>query len=106
MTTINSYDNFRHPKLFQEEWASGGRLVIDTWVDTGCLGKHAYVEEFIIGKTVSATRFSPSLGKLDNLPYAHMLYTYDHHDRTTLIIKHNNTIYLGGDMEDSLCSPI
>ena len=52
------------------------------------------------------TGFSPSLGKLDNLRYAHVLYAYDHRDGTTLIIEHNNTIYLGGDMEDSLCDPI
>ena len=55
---------------------------------------------------MSATGFSPSLGKLDNLRYAHTLYAYDCRDGTTLIVEHNNTIYFGGDMEDSLCNPI
>ena len=43
---------------------------------------------------------------MDNLHYAHVLYAYDHQDGTTLIIEHNNTIYLGEDMEDSLCNHI
>ena len=57
-------------------------------------------------KMVSATGFSPSLGKLDNLPYVHVICAYDHHDGTTLIIEYNNTIYLGKEMEDSLCNSI
>ena len=89
--------------MSQEEWSQGGKLGIDSWADIGCPGRHAYVEEFIVGKTVSATGCSPSLEKLDNLHYAHFLYAHDHQDGTTLIIKHNNTIYL---VEDSLCNPI
>ena len=92
--------------MSQEEWNKGGRLGIDSWADTGCSIRHAYVEEFVVGKAVSATGFSPSLGKLDNLRYVHVLYAYGHQDGTTLIIKHNNTIYLGEDMEDSLCKTI
>ena len=92
--------------MSQEEWSQGGRLGIDSWADTGCSGRHAYVKKFVVGKTVSATGFSPFLGKLDNLCYAHVLYAYNHWDGTTLIIEHNNTISLGEDMEDSLCNPI
>ena len=106
LTSFQLHDNFKHPRLSQEELDQGGRLGIDSWADTGCSGKHAYVEEFVIGRTVTATGFSPSLGKLDNLSYAHVLYAYDHHDGTTSIIEHNNTIYLGEQMEDSLCNPI
>ena len=54
----------------------------------------------------SATGFSPSVRKLDNLPYVHVLYAYDHRDGSTLAIEHNNTTYLGGEMKDSLCNPI
>ena len=32
----------------------------------------------MLGKTVTATGFLSSLGKLDNLPVAHVLYAYDH----------------------------
>ena len=55
---------------------------------------------------MSATGFSPSLGKLDNLRYEHVLYAYDHQDETTLIIEYNNNICLGEDMGDSLCISI
>ena len=92
--------------MSQEEWSQGGRLGIDSWADTGCSGRHAYVEEFVVGKTVSATGFSPSLANLDHLRYTHVLHAYDHQDGSTLIIEHNNNIYLGEDMEDSLCNPI
>ena len=42
-----------------------------------CAGKHPHVEEFVLGKTVTAKGFSSSLGKLDNLPGAHVMYAYD-----------------------------
>ena len=98
----NTFNNFKHPELSNEELRNGCKLGLDTWADTGCSGKHAYVEEFLIGKTVTAMGFSSSLGKLDNLPYAHVLYAYDHEDGSVLILEHNNTIYL----QDSLANPI
>ena len=70
--TNYSYDNFRHPKLSNEELRLGCKLGLDSRADTGCSGRYAYVEEFVIGKTVTATGFSSALGKLDNLPYAHV----------------------------------
>ena len=106
LTSFHSHDNFKHPRLSQEELNQGGRLGNDSWADTGCSGKHAYVEEFVIGRTVIATKFSPSLGRLDNLFYAHVLYAYDHHDGITSIIEYNNTIYFGEQMENSLSNPI
>ena len=38
------YDSFRHPVLTHDEKNNGARLGIDTWADTVCAGKHAYVE--------------------------------------------------------------
>ena len=35
-----------------------------------------------------------------------MLYAYDTKFGTTLLLEHNNTIYLGEDMDDSLGNPI
>ena len=102
----NTFNNFKHPELSKEELRNGCKLGLDTWADTGCSGKHAYVEEFLIGKTVTAMGFSSSLGKLDNLPYANVLYAYDHEDGSVLILEHNNTIYLGDAMQDSLANPI
>ena len=78
--TVNSIDNFKHPRFNKEELRNGCNLRLDTWADIGCAGKHAYVEEFIIGKIVTAMDFSSSLGKVENLTYAHVLYAYDHED--------------------------
>jgi hypothetical protein len=55
-------DKFRHPTLSEKEHNDGARLGIDSWADTACAGKHAYVEEFIIGKYVNASGFTSSLG--------------------------------------------
>lgn len=98
--------NFRQPKLSEKELYDGTRLGIDTWADTCCAGKHAYVEEFLEGQTVTAQGFTSTLGTLKNLPIADVLYAYDCEDGRTIIIECNNSIYMGTDMEDSLMNPI
>ena len=102
-TTI---DNFRHPTLTPEEMFNGTRLGIDSWADTSCAGKHAYVESFVEGKTVNASGFSNALGSMKNLPIANVVYAYDKNDGQTLLIENNNAIYLGDNMIDSLLNPI
>ena len=92
--------------MTKEELRNGCRLGLHTWADTGCAGKHAYVEEFIIGKTVTAMGFSSSLGKLENLTYAHVSYAYDDEDGSVLLLEHKNAIYLSDAMQDSLSNPI
>ena len=104
--TDYSYDTFRHPKLLKEELRLGCKLGLDSWADTGCAAKHTHVEEFVLGKTVIATGFSSSLGKLDNLPVSHILYAYDHAEGSVILIKHDNTIYMGNHMIDSLSNPM
>ena len=101
-----SFDTFRHPELSEEELRLGCKLELDSWADTGYAGKHAHVAEFVLGKTVIATGFSSSLGNLDNLPVAHVLYAYDHAEGSVILIEHNNTIYMGSNMDDSLSNPI
>ena len=101
-----SYDTFRHPKLLKEELRLGCKLGLDSWTDTGCAGRHAHVEEFVLGKTVIATGFSSSQGKLDDLPFSYFLYAYDHVERSVILIEHNHTIYMGDNMDDSLSNPI
>ena len=105
-TQINYADNFRHPKLTTEEMKLGARLGIDSWADTSCAGRHAFVESFIEGKVVNASGFSPSLGSLSNLPIVNALYAYDTYDGQTFILENNNAIYLGNQMTDSLINPI
>ena len=99
-------DTFVHPKLSPTELQYGTRLGIDSWADTSCAGKHAYVESFIDGRTVTAGGFSPSLGKLRDLPIANVLYAHDLHDGTTIVLENCHAIYLGDSMEDSLLNPI
>ena len=101
-----SYDTFRHPELLKEELRLGCKLRLDSLVDTGCAGKHAHVEKFMLDKTVTATEFSSYLGMLDNLPIAHVLYAYDHAEGAVILIEHNNKIYMGSNMDDSLSNPI
>ena len=90
-----AYDSFRHPVLSDREHTDGGKLGIDSWADTCCAGKHAFVEEFIEGKTVTASGFTASLGSLKNLPLANVLYAYDGKDGKVTLIECNNAIYMG-----------
>ena len=85
---------------------SGCRLGLDYWADTGFPDKHPYVDEFIDGKGVNVTGFTYTLVSIDNLPIAHVLYTFDKDDETVVFIEHNNTIYMGDDMIDPLDKPI
>ena len=105
-THTPSAPSFIHPLLSENETQFGAKLGWDSWAETSCSGRHAFVEEFVEGKTVTATGFSTSLGSLKDLPIAHVLYAYDSHDGETIILEHNNTIYLGEDLQDSLANPI
>ena len=104
MSRLNKSD--KPPGLTQEELTQGTRLGFDSWADTSCAGKHAHVQEFIEGKTISATGFSSELGSLDNLQLAHVLYAYDTEQGETLILENHNAIYMGEKMADSLINPI
>ena len=101
-----SLDTFHHPQLTQQEHSFGCKLGIDSWADTCCAGKHAFVEEFVEGKIVNATGFTPSLGTLNGLPIAHVVYAHDTLDGSVLLLECNNSIYLGDNMADGLINPI
>ena len=105
-STTHNINNFQHPILTNEEQMIGCRLGVDTWADTSCSGKHAYVESFVEGRTVNATGFTSSLGTMKNLPIANVVYAYDTHQGETILIENYNTIYLGKEMCDSLLNPI
>ena len=78
--------SFCHPCLSDDEMKQGCKLGIDSWADTCCAGKHCYVEEFVEGKVVHATGFTPSLGSMQNLPIAHVLYAHDAMDGGVIIL--------------------
>ena len=104
-TTFNP-ELFRHPKLSNDELLHGCRLGFDSWADTSCSGKHAYVESFVEGQSVTATGFTTTLGKMENLPIANVIYAYDTNDGNTILLENFHTIYLGENMTDSLINPI
>ena len=99
-------ESFVHPTLTPVEHQRGTRLGIDMWADTNCAGKHAYVEEFVVDKFVTAGGFSASLGTLPDLPIANVLYAYDNDDGNTFLLKCNISMYLGNQMDNSLMNPI
>ena len=102
-----NHDQFCHQKLSKAELLKGCRLGIYSWADTGCASKHAYVEEFIYGRTVNVTVFAPYLGSFkNNLLFVNIIYAYDTPSGKTVLLDHNNVIYLGPTMEDGLDSPI
>ena len=81
------FESFVHPTLTPLEHQRGTRLGIDSWADTNCAGKHAFVEEFVVDKFVTAGGFSASLGTIPDLPIANVLYAYDADDSKTYIIE-------------------
>ena len=92
--------------MSDEELFEGTRLGFDSWADTSCAGRHAYIESFIEGKSVNAVGFSSSLGSLKNLPIVNAVYAYDYNDGHTILLENFNAIYIGDDMEDSLVNPV
>ena len=79
--TVNSINNFRHPKLSKEKSRNGCRLGLDTWADTGCTGKYDYVEEFIIGRQLRPWASHHLQGNFRTWPthmwYMHMIMRMD-----------------------------
>ena len=67
------------------------------------VGKHAYVEEFIEGKLVSAKGYSEEIPAKNNLKIANVLYAYDHPmSGQVFFLRFNHSVYLGSKKNDSL----
>ena len=79
---------------------------IDLWADTERDSKHAYIDNFIYGRTVNATGFAPSFRSFNNLPIANFLYAYYTPSGKPVLLENNNVIYLGITMEDGLSNQI
>ena len=50
--------------------------------------------------------FPESLVSMKYLPVAKILYDFYKADGYTVLLEHNNTIYMGKDMEESFTNPI
>ena len=77
-----------------------------SWDDTGFPDKHAYVDEFVYGKSVNVTVFKSTFWYIDSLPITNAFYAFYKEDGTVVLLEHNNTIYMGNNMIDSLANPI
>lgn len=80
-------------------------LGADTHADTSCVGRHAYIIAQVMGRSVEAVPFSPSLGSVQNLSIVHAAYAYDDQETglTTILIIHN-AIFVP-DMDNVLLCP-
>ena len=103
---LNKSEYFRKSTLIKSEIENEYKLGIDSWVDTSCSEKYSDVDEFVKGKTVMDTRFYSYLVSRKYLTIANVLYEYDTLDRTTIILEHNNTIYMGDMMEYPLTNTL
>ena len=83
----------------------GCKLGFDSFADTCCSGRHARVESFVDGKTVSANAFTKLVPTLRDLPIANVIFAHDGDDGVVYLFRVNNSIYLGDGMEDSLLCP-
>ena len=79
---------------------------LDSWADTGCSDKHAYVDECFEYKTVNVTGFTSTLISIDRFTITNVLYAFDKEYGTVVLFEHNNTIYMGDDMINSVVNPI
>ena len=82
------------------------RLGLDSWADTGFPGKYAYAAKFVEDKIANVTGFISTLISIYKLPISYALYEFDKEDRTVVFIEHNNTIYMGDGIINSLANPI
>ena len=105
VASTKSGRKFTQPVLAQEEMRDGCRLGFDSFADTCCAGKHARVESFVEGKSVTASGFANTMESIKDLPIANVLFAYDSPDGEIFILRVNNSIYLGEAMEDSLLCP-
>ena len=91
--------------LTKQELRDGCTLGLDTWADTSVVGRHAFINSYVDGKSVTAQGFASSLPSLNNIPIVNCSFAYDSPDGTVYILEINNALYLGKDMEHSLLCP-
>ena len=97
---------FCHAILSNSEHLNGLRLEVNTWADTACAGKHAFMEELVMRNFITEKVFTTALGSLDNFSTASILYAYDAANSEIIILEENNSIYLCDNMNDLLLKPI
>ena len=99
-------DVFCHTTLFEAKHLNVSGLVIDTLANTACSGNHAFLEEFVMGKFITAKVFTTDLGFIENIPIVNVLYDYDAANGETITLEENNSFHLCDNMDDLLLKPI
>ena len=95
----------RKVKLTKQELHDGCLLGLDTWADSSVVGRHAYINSYVDGKSVTASGFASSLPSLNNIPIVNCTFAYDGEDGQVYLLEVNNALYLGNEMEHSLLCP-
>ena len=102
---VGSYDKDVNPILSPDELIVGTRMGMDSYTDTTCVHKHAYIESIVEGFTVDSIPFDDSIGKLSDLPIVHAIYAYNNPETVqTLLLRFNHAIYIKG-MDNALLCP-
>lgn len=104
-TTISSTHVHKHLKLSKTEMAHGCKLGLDSWADTCCIGRHAHIDSYVDGRSVTAKGFASNLPELKDIPIVNCSFAYDDENGKTFLLQINNAIYLGENMEHSLLCP-
>jgi hypothetical protein len=98
---VSASSTYRQIDLSTNELANGCKLGLDTWADTCCIGKHAHVDSYVEGKTVTASGFASNLPSLENIPIVNCSFAYDDEKGRTFLLQINNALYMGENMEHS-----
>ena len=98
-------ENIAHKVLSQHEMLQGCKAGLDSWADSCCVGKHAFIREVIEGKLVNAHGFSNDLPSINDIPIVNCTFAYDDSDGKTFLLEFNNALYLGEKMEHALICP-
>ena len=105
VVNIASSRTHKHIQLSKKEMSEGCKLGLDSWADTSCVGRHAHIDTYVDGKSVTASGFANTLPALENIPIVNCSFAYDDERGQTILLQINNAIYLGDQMEHSLLCP-
>ena len=77
IVNIASTRTHKHIQLTKEEMLNGCKLGLDSWADTSCVGRHAHIDTYVDGKSVTASGFANTLPALENIPIVNCSFAYD-----------------------------
>ena len=85
LSHFNTYA-FCHTILSESEHLNLLSLVIDTWANIVCAGKHEFAEELVMGDFITEKCFTTDPVSIENLPIAIFFYSYDAENGETMVL--------------------